>query len=630
MRFFCLIRSVKVANHSVAGISLLFLFLIVACARPAGGQDHAAFSGYRDVTPDHFGIAPGTLAALCNLDQMLVAPDGSRAFAYHTPTVSRAFDAALTSAAVFDVDCIRERGWEACPIDAIEALDKLVPLAWTADSRSLFLIEGNERLTALTARSGTDAILSPDSSAAVVREFGVTITPGAPASSRSAPALARRISRAWSQALADRPPNASVWSSRYNGADRVDVLYQHRTSLNLLWPSVTGERDTGVKSVWVQGVRLEVNAAGTLAIAGDGVFSVLGEEATVPPWQARPIRDPRTGQIDGFHDERRILRADFMPAPNHEQLALRPDEIILAAQRIPGGILAVVQQLSGATRWVVHTNDGPDNSASCGPGDDQGVETQIAYGRVGEDGASMVPYSLYRSLNPSKRLAIFFHGGPGSQQIFNSQSAFIRQFRSAGYDVLAPEYSGSTGAGPALAARLREGRVRAVQEDAKAIAQSDILKGYETIASVGSSFGAVGAIALEQQTSLIDCTILIGPYLRYRDPALWTKIDDRGGFPPRYQYLVDAAFFGDDIEADSTGFASQLRTMVTSWNPKGTAFAVFGADDVVSRSDDLPEASVMDRETVAGGHGLLGASLEQQRLVADRLRACGSAASSIN
>lgn len=611
----------------------------IAAARPAnepaeaGSSLHAA-PGYRILSPAKFGVSHGEAKDLCRLSEILISPNGRFGFLYEQPSTFRR-SASSTNAAIVDLDCVRRRGWAGCEIDAVAALAALRPLGWTADSRSLFVIEGYERLSALQVNGQGQPLLAPEETeVSVPRPLGFSVEPGIIPAGSEAPTLAAALTDQWSQAQRSGPAHSIVWSSRPGSDRKLHLIFRDNQTLNLLLPE--GDRYTGsqVRTEWVDDPRLVEAADGRPAVVADG-FMAMARNGAVSverlPWQGRAILDAGSGRVVGFHDEGGILEGQSPALVDKRPIAIGATELLLRVQQAPDYQLAVLTDFNNRRRWVLREPGQADVVSTCDlpsiPAADpiDWPEVDIQRGMLQGAGTPAVPYHFYSQRGrSSQKVAVLFRGGPGQQEIYSTADITLRGLVTAGFDVLVPEYAGNTGAGPDYAARLRrEGPISALSHDTAALAKSGILERYETVLAMGESFGAVPAILFEKAVPAVDCTVLSVPYLRHRDPATWTQRSDEGGFAPDYQYRFEASFFGDDIDKAPDGFGVQLRSLVQTWRPRGPVQALFGDADVVSRVEDLDARSpLIVTHVVSAGHGFAAATQDGEQIIRQALQSC--------
>jgi len=225
--------------------------------------------------------------------------------------------------------------------------------------------------------------------------------------------------------------------------------------------------------------------------------------------------------------------------------------------------------------------------------DELGGETMVA-GR---------PILLHHSLTPggARDAVVYFHGGPGSTAL--NSSTEVRRILAPGRDVIAVEYSGSQGGGIELTRRLAHQGIRAIEADVDALAGWLQRQNYRRVFLLGASFGGVPAmVAVSRHPDIFSATFFVAPLLRYRTPEEWVSVGTSGygAVMADTQLARDYAYYGGP--AGQRRFAAQLHALVANARLTATQHFYFGADDPVSKQDDLPRDATSPRRVVPGGH----------------------------
>lgn len=212
----------------------------------------------------------------------------------------------------------------------------------------------------------------------------------------------------------------------------------------------------------------------------------------------------------------------------------------------------------------------------------------VEYG-VRLDPASPIVANFYKPFSPrSKRLIVFFHGGPASTVYGEIPSNAVTEMLALGFDVLAVEYSGSAGAGQQVFARLPRGGVGALHEDIEAIKKWIAPRGYESVDTIGESFGAVPAmVALETSRKIFRSGFFISPLVSLKASAVNTQASGVfGEASDQGQEQFERAVFSG--AAGRERFRTELDRLVRNFRPSTRDVFLFGALDTKSGREDLP------------------------------------------
>jgi pimeloyl-ACP methyl ester carboxylesterase len=200
---------------------------------------------------------------------------------------------------------------------------------------------------------------------------------------------------------------------------------------------------------------------------------------------------------------------------------------------------------------------------------------------------------VYRmGTRPGRGATIYFHGGPGAAMAETPLPLPVRRLVSPNHDVITIEYSGSLGGGEALVRRLADGGVAAIEEDVDALRNWLDRQNYGQISVIGSSFGAVPALAaVARHRNRIAHAFFVAPALRLLDPASWaaTGTSPWGAVNPATQMAREDAYFRG--ASGRVRFASDLQALLTRTPLTSSDSFYFGDVDPVSRPEHLPEAS---------------------------------------
>lgn len=192
--------------------------------------------------------------------------------------------------------------------------------------------------------------------------------------------------------------------------------------------------------------------------------------------------------------------------------------------------------------------------------------------------ARALPVWTY-STGHSRRLVIFFHGGPGGQGLGKSLPPLARVYLGAGYDVAMVEYSGSKGAGLTLADRLAKEGFDALERDSAAIRaqESRLLTIYDEIGLHAESYGAMYGVGLRLERAPV-FTVFVAPWLRYRDPSEWLG-PDANVTRIAYQRRYEQNTFGWTTTDDLVQWSQCQTDKVSAWRPSPQTFIILADRD---------------------------------------------------
>ena len=206
--------------------------------------------------------------------------------------------------------------------------------------------------------------------------------------------------------------------------------------------------------------------------------------------------------------------------------------------------------------------------------------------------------------DPRAPLVILFQGGPTLGYQNPREDLFVRHFLAGNVDVLAVNYSGSSGAGLPLINRFALEGLAGIEQDAAQVSHL-IRRRFlgRRLTIMGLSFGALPALSLDR--GLADHehrTALIAPLLKMRAPREWLSDGDSA----TYQEAFERRILGID-----NGNREVLNSMLRGWMARRSHYPYFfalGARDLVSRPEDWtgPRQFGDATETVNLAHDRVG------------------------
>ena len=567
---------------------------------------------YEALTAKTLGLFSGELASACGLSFLQHSPSGRYLVA--ASDIWRETTAARTSfgLVVVDQNC-SSGGGRPCAF-VVEALGGTRAVSWSRDEQRLYVIEEDKNLVEISVDF---AKLVP------ARTTGRTALPGVAAaaitstdrtSSSSIQEEALRILKAFVAASDRARTDQSIMGFYLNG-HRSAALLESSKSL-----------DT---EVLVPDARLSAPFPGPLLrhaqLSDVGAHSALLSDIGLREWLGagrsergaisyeRTIVSTATGRAigswapDGF---KAAGTASSDPvAILNRRLQQEGGELIGGSLADGGGFAAVVRNLDG-TVTIEARRAGRSSIAHCPQqkGPTLSLHRRLDIGIPGRklDVSHLVPTGR------SRGLAVYFAGGPGAGIQSAPEDFVVRSFLERGYSVLAVNYSGTALGGLPLFERLRHDGVKALREDAKAVARWLRLRpaANKDPVIVGASLGALPALAVDAELgAAAHRLVLITPYLAHRDPAEWHK---PASVP--YQRSFEARLLG---VTDAPARARLQRDMnaLQAGRSSAPVFVAFGTQDTVSKPQDLllkpkPTDRVL---SVPATHGFAAASPELWR-----------------
>lgn len=309
---------------------------------------------------------------------------------------------------------------------------------------------------------------------------------------------------------------------------------------------------------------------------GDAGYVVVGQEK----WLAGdPLLEALSGRVVGLVEGRQIRGLTRSASWGKINLALAKYEtsyIASASYVASHDVLFVLLKDVFGGAIVVRLSAGrvtTELTTSCR--NDGRAPPKIAFD---DWGAIDRPLPVQRmSAGPTRKLVVYFHGGPGGQGAKKPANDAIRVYLDAGYDVALVEYSGSRGSGLGISRRLASEQFDAVSKDVEEIGKriGEFSTKYDEIALHGESYGAVYAATL-QRSIFPSFTVLVAPWLQYRKPQDWLP---NGQARWTYQEKFENRIFGWRSSSYKSAWLGNLAKSVESWPPGRETLVILGEAD---------------------------------------------------
>jgi len=341
---------------------------------------------------------------------------------------------------------------------------------------------------------------------------------------------------------------------------------------------------------------------GRILLAADGVALALNKNGSLEALPnsegrlRRPITAAASGRVVGFFGEKTVERLDGEVISSWDDFkwiehSIRPGQYLsdISVSAVRSGkvdkLIAIVGDLQDRRSiYLFDTNGSPTKSVlACGspaatlPASDETIN-------IGEADWPIWA-KQYRGSGERKGLVVFMHGGPGSNGGFGAYAPTIQFYLREGYDIVIPEFSGSTGFGIEVSRRLSASGAGALERDSLLLQRFVRSKRahYKTIIAHAESYGAVPWLWSKPDTTF-DRSFLLVPLLKLRDPEVWTRDHQLGGYSPNFQKLFESTFFGAGFRRDA--FRDEIsRRVETNWRAS-KVLIIQARNDPISQFDD--------------------------------------------
>lgn len=567
--------------------------LFGACSASVAGCAEAGGDEVPNVS--HPAVTVGGLNELCNAVDLRPSPDGLL-LAVQSRSLERVPRRVMLGGQVSVVGtrCLFDPELDGCRVSTIRSVAGVLEPQWNEAANAISVVGNSPRgwpgwvLGFDVEARGADlpVMTYKDGASFQARPYDL-IRPGANA--QDIVTQAAEYDRAVLAADAQGDlPIGGYWA----GARFVGYLSETRTSLDLVQSRPeAGSRPVGVPSVFLPDAGLALDEAGRPNLVATGYRADLnGTESGLQTRFHRPVYDGATGRIAGTFSGRSVtLTGDLERAAGEieTRLAEYGDAQLAAvsALKSKGQVWAIARRAGGDVVLLqADTRDGGASDRVIGCGSAPALpEIDIAYDDWGASGHEM-PATLYRP-KAARTLIVFLHGGPGRNGQGATLSPNVLAYLEQGLAVAVVEYSGSTGSGLSIPARVRTLGPEAQRLDARylSLAIERLRTDYDLVGIHAESFG--GALLTHPALTGWDFAVGVAPYVRHRDPASW-RFNRVGGVALRYQRGFESAFFGEPGSRAREGFENDLEARLASWTPsKPVLLVIGGRDDYAQPSD---------------------------------------------
>lgn len=559
-------------------------------------------------------------ADVCLEDSLRISPDGSQLLMM-MPRMAAGPGAINDSGSsdLLRLPCLAQQPWGACAAHAVVYFGRLSPLGWTSDSQTLYA-RHMDHLVALSLDAQAQVRVQDDPTIRLSLGPDVPVAYHGTLPNESRETVARMLEAQWSEAVKLAPH-----------ASELDGFSDPRSAVHLFadQPPVVLVKDwygtSDVSAVSAAGGQSwRVTIASTFFMKSPDVLydpagrlwvTTLGQDylistraAKSAPVASRPYELPivssTTGQRVGEHGQRWLKwgagaeRASRGLLWVRGYLAANPGWILREVTVAEGGALAA-SLTDFAGRRVLILSDGKHEQAI--KADCVGDTTLYFAPKSGEDlnvarrppipvveqselNLGDAGYPLWAQLIKAKahndRIVVYLHGGPSAFLAYHDDDAIANLLRR-GFDVLIPEYSGSSGAGVDVTARLAKlPPSQTLERDMRLIDGFVARSGYGFRLLFADSFGGVMVYADEDRPRAYDAVFLETPFLEHHGS------DWAGRASSAYQRLFESRFMSPAPGAGN--FDRWLSARRATWRPASPTAIIFAPDDPRSVPGDIP------------------------------------------
>ena len=606
--------------------------------RVRGPYDPAAAGSKPDPKQD-IEAAPESTRAIetvnadvtCRMSDAALSPDGRYALAWlaYAQPMARGL-ATGGDAAVVDLDCALAGQGPACKAVMLNRGQGPEPLAWSRDSRSLYLVYrkgagprpglavgGPGRLERFAIGPRPDA----GGAATITREGPVSVSyppksalwMGGPVKAESLAEARQALAAGLMRILKARPAGGQLSGAAPLG-DGPLALFWDRDDQSMSALAVAGPV-TPVPAALpeLDEPRLTRTGDGGMVLTALGVWQDVGPRsrpaAAMAGLYSRPVLWAEDGALAGTYAERSVRLRDEGPTSVRLEQALNrvldqdPRAFIrgLSVSRAGRALLLLSDDDGVAAAHILDVRSGRAARYDCPvladeppPGvtilkDPRQAARPATIGRAVSLGTRRRP--LYGTLltspgGPGRKLVVEFHGGPLDSARRPRSLTSVDHYRAMGFDVLVMEYSGSLGGGLRMSGRLRRSGGAALARDAELVRDFVRRSDYRFRVLHVESFGAAIALAAPRRDAEVyQAQVMLVPAARWLSPQAVNARGDPQQVLPRAQEAFETVAFGprgarDDVRA-------WLNRQGRAWRARLPTFAYYAAHDARVSPDDL-------------------------------------------
>lgn len=493
---------------------------------------------------------------------------------------------------VLNLDCAYRAGsLDACMTGA-EAYKSIRALAWDKNERGLYLIENSQTLSHMVfdSQTGLGRVFQRLS---IDRVVGNNAVVWGGISSGGAETTAAYLAAGKAAAIRRALRGDVVIGLFMDDQGVVGALAENFRDLELTILTSDARTPTAFKGAELRrGVLTRSPGSGGLPWLTDmGITAGLAGDTPRP--FGKPLIASSNGRLLGYFDNARLYisstakMAKGLEAAVAGVLSKHPGFHLHDLATSDGKDYALILKKVNSGKLIVLSKDGRHVQQSCLASDSLGGSADFSLAQLNLGTDDWPLHGLMTRATSTKGLVVYFRGGPGGT-VAEFDSYPIRRYLSAGWNVLAVNYSGNLGTGSGVSSRLRtQGMVEAMRKDAEHTANFiRQLNPAGLLVIHGESLGGPVAKLTSDALGKPHRLVLIAPLLRLQPPEQWvSKVVTPFSLRPNldYQKNFEEAMLG---VSDRNRAVSQLA-MDGLYKVKSgdrLSFAAYAQDDLFSQA----------------------------------------------